>query len=439
MLKLFKFFVVTTLIFISAANNADQIPPEKRLNIKSFDLTLKETVVTYLYLDNDGFKNLVHHSLIRRLDESGVLATQDINSNQKVDVDISVDYIRHFPGDGTPFPGTSLSSPDIYLSIKVYNSDKTYLTYTSGRLVGSIGSFFGSATSSDYYQDMSYSVELTNTILAKISEVLPEKKPVLAASSEELKKVSTEYLEKLALQRAVVTEQYIPESVADDYIARLKSADLKSKPTIYKEIYYDWINSKKLFEFIKNDIENRYLVAKDSAEIKEIREAMNCLASSGIAEYSEFFDEIKAKSKNSAIKDEATDSQKILFHRMMQSKTVHITKDSNPEESWKINQYVRILKLPDAKSTELVLKEIYLKHKDNKYLLSVLAHILETNAFKQGAADYSEGTLGWACRIIGEAGDKQYLPLLQRVASEGNGEYIQKYGKKFSAVLAKAK
>jgi|GEM_PF-1391858 len=439
MLKLFKFFVIATLLFVSSASKSEQIPQGKSLNIKKFDLALKETVVTYLYLNGDDFKSLVNHSLTRRLDETGVLADPDTDPNQKVDVDIFVGYIRHFPGDATPFPVTSLSSPDIYLSIKIYESNKTYLNYESGKLVGSIGSFFGNATDKDYFKDMSYSVELTNTILSKISEVLPEKKPALTASGEEMKKVAQEYLEKLALQRVAITEQYIPESVADDYISRLKAADLKSRPKIYKEIYYDWINSEKLFEFIKNDISNRYLTAKDSVEIKEIREAMNCLAGSGIAKYSEFFDEIKTKSTDSAIRDEADDSQKILLRRLMQSKTVHITKDSNPQESWKINQYVRILKLPDNRSTELALKEIYNKHRNNKYLLSVLANILETNAFKNDGIDYSAGTLAWVCRILGESGDKQYLPLLQRVSSEGNSEYIQKYGKKFSVVLAKAK
>lgn len=438
MLKKIVFLMLLGWSFSACCSYADAVPSGAKIYIKKLDVGLVEYSMNYMYLNNDDFNRVIYNSLQRRLDSAGILA-KDNASEQVVNLDVSIVYFRRFPGDETPFPSTSLAAPDVNFKMKISDANHTYLDYESGMLKGSMGAWFGSASARDFYQEMIYVTELNNTLIRRIGGVLLDKVLPSVASDDEQKKISEEYIGFLSAERVLTSDQYIPDSVADDYINRLQTLDFKGRIAVYKEISRDWNNNKKLFSYIKDEISKKYKVATKSDDVKEVREAMSCLASSGLAEYQDFFVEIKEGATNKEIAEEAADSQKYLFKRAMQGKLVHSVKNSNLNESWKVNQYARLFHISDERISSRAAKEVYLNYLDNAYLQSVLAEMLEAEAFVVSFKyNKNEDLHQWACRILGESKNKQYLPLLKRLEVQAVSVGVQKYAKKFSKVLEKS-
>ncbi|HWV14973.1 MAG TPA: hypothetical protein VN030_06035, partial [Cellvibrio sp.] len=254
----------------------------------------------------------------------------------------------------------------------------------------------------------------------------------------EKQKIAAEYyalLNSVSLGKSI---DYIPDSVSDEYIKRLQSADFKSRIVAYQDIGRDWINSRKLFDFIKNEVSLKYNVEGDSDNTKEVREAMNALASSGLIEYSDFFKEIKSNAMDKKIADQVEDSEKILFRRAVQGSIIHSEVAVNPQESWKVNQLARTVLFSEPKLREGAAKNIYLNFIGNTYLLDTLASLLEKEAFKSNYATGMNANFHeWICRILGDSKDKKYLDLLNRAQKDARVESVRKYAVKYYKVLSK--
>src|SRR5690606_37588207 len=121
------------------------------------------------------------------------------------------------------------------------------------------------------------------------------------------------------------------------YIDRIKSDNQKQRIIAYQDISRDWLYSPRLFSVIKAQIETRYPIAKRRGDIKEVREAMNALASSGLEEYRSLLKTIQASSADKKILAETLDSEKILSRRASQISIVHDFTNANPQVSWRAN------------------------------------------------------------------------------------------------------
>src|SRR5690606_26278010 len=118
--------------------------------------------------------------------------------------------------------------------------------------------------------------------------------------------------------------------------------------------------------------------------------------------------------------------------------TVHDLTDANPQVSWRVNQYANILKLPNPKVRVWAVKKISQDYPKDEYLLALLADILEREAFK---SNYTTGRNSdfhaWICRVLGDSGNKSYLPLLQKVKSDASNEKVRDFADEYSNRLEK--
>ncbi len=424
------FFVLSIVVQAQTV----RIPEGAKFNLKNFDLDLTESVSTYFYLNRDGFKQVVYNSLRRRLQSAEVLSAT--NSPTDINLDIYVDYLRRFPGDQTPFPSSSLASPNFSIKIRISNEDHVFFQEESRELTIIGGTLFGTASNKDIDHDIKFIVGLTNTIMQKIATASPLTKISPLATNDEATETANEYLSLLEKMGIEKHKEYIPDAVADDYIKRLQSAEFKSRIVAYQDIGRDWINSKKLFDFIKNEISQRYTIEGDSDNTKEVREAMNALASSGLIEYHVFFKEIKASASDKKISNQVEDSEKILLRRAFQGAVVHNSSIVNAQESWKVNQLTRMLLLNDPKIREQAAKYIYANLMDNVYLLDTLAKTLENEAFKNSySTSLNANVHKWICRILGDSKNKKYADLLNKAKNDAVFEDVRKYATKYLKVL----
>lgn len=433
-----KKIIVSVMFFMWASIAQAQvasIPEGAKLNLNNFELDLTETVSTHFYLDRDGFKTVVYNSLRRRLQYAGLLS--EANNPGRINVDVYVDYLRRFPGDQTPFPSSSLASPNCYINIKVSDESQVFYNENTAELTILGGSFFGAATDSDIRNDIKFLNGLVNTIMQKIALAYPAAKINAVTSDAEGQATASEYYSLLKKASTETDANYIPESVADDYIKRLQSPDFKSRVVAYQDIGRDWVNTKKLFEFIKGEISQKYKIEGDSDNTKEVREAMNALASSGLPEYSDFFKGIKANATDKKIVSQVDDSEKILFKRSMQGSVVHGVSVVNSQESWKVNQLARMALFSEPKLKEQAAKNIYLNFINNTYLLDTLANIFEKEAFKNNYTTARNANFHeWICRILGDSKNKKYVDFLNKGKNEAVMESVRKYATKYSKVLS---
>lgn len=411
-------------------------PEGRQYHLKQVDVDVSQTVMTYQYIDNGGFQTVLHNTLARRLDASDMLA--DADETDAIDLTIYVDYVRRFPGDGTPFPASTQTAPEFYMHINAEDSSRTYFNQKT-ELMTITKDLFGFSSEREVGRDIGFLIGLANTILKRLADVTPGDNIDWKTTPEEAKLVDYEYRLLLSQRPAAAYGDYIPQEVAETYITRLQSEDQKKRVHAYQDIGRDWINNKKLFDVIQFELEKTYLTTKSGKDVKEVREAMNALASSGLEEYLQFFDTVEKSSADKKIVKQVKASKKILTQRSAQGNIVHNTVTMKPEKSWRENQYANMLLLTEPKMRVWATKKISQEYPKDEYLLDLLAQKLADEALKDNfIAGSNHDFHAWICRAIGSSGNKKYLPVLQKVKGEASQEKVREYAAEFLKVLEKS-
>ncbi len=268
-----------------------------------------------------------------------------------------------------------------------------------------------------------------------------------AAKTIDAKKVTAKYLLAHARQKSerkkannideslrVRNKQYIPESVADDYLTRLKAEKPKTRINVYKEIINAWLNSRVLFEVINQDVLQCGLNSSYK-QAKDIGWAMKALASSGEEKYVATLENVSANTTDKKIKKSADKAMEYFLKRKAPSRIVHDVNSMNSKLSWQENQLSNMIHSENIDLRMYAAKAIYREHLNNVYLTDLLAEKLEKESMSKrytmrcrffDDADFH----AWAVRVLAFSKNAKYKPLLENCAQKVR-EYAEKFLREF--------
>ena len=431
--KRFLSFLIVVLSLSFAASSYSSSPTMTLNNqyyIENVRVDLAQCCVFGLYLSEAQFTRLVQETIEYKLKEAGVtLASQPAEG--AISLDFRLDYRRNFVGDGTPFPIRNLRTPDYYFYLTASQGDQSVYSFESRKLTQNPIAVSGAGLSKEQEKDYGHGINVGALMAKQLISVIDGasfNKKVLAGEYIPI----VESVQSAVASDAAGSQDYIPESVIAGYLRVLEGSDQDARTDAYQEIRRGWFNSSRLFSAIAANIESGYK-AQDRSDIKEIREAMNALASSGDEAYSALFEKIDAdEAASRKVRAEASDSMKILQKRAALAGAVHDTATMDASQPWYINQLANRARSPDPKTAVYALKEIYRDYRDNPYLLTALATMLENeamvNSYKSGA---KTDVYAWAIRIVGLSGDAQYLELLKTLENDSPFDKVEDYAEEY--------
>lgn len=229
---------------------------------------------------------------------------------------------------------------------------------------------------------------------------------------------------------------YIPDAASKQLIANINNEKERERIKNYNRIRDGWIYTPELELAIINKINELIPTATADSSNKELRYAMNALASLGAESTIDTFKKIQnTPNLPYNVAKEILDSVTIFNDRRLLARRVHNTANFNNSESWDVNQLYNRLSFHDI---ELIsaMKEIFENHPDNDFLLKKLSSILESDMRHETWRDEVDS---WICKIIEKSGNKNYLPLVQTVEQKASSEKIQDYAKSAIKRLSKLK
>lgn len=415
---------------------AEQSPASWTLDPLVF--TLDQNIANDYYLPEAGFKEVLQSNLQRRLATSNKLV--DTPTADTLKIEVRVNYLRRFPGDLTPFPSSTVTSPNIFFGIRLLRNDEVWKSFHSKEMVANDATFFGRASIESLARDAGHLLAVSNTIIKTFNELVPDANIPPEPGEEEVKTTVDHYMTLKQQVPHYEFQRYIPEEVTEQYLAGISSSDRKVRLTTYSKLTRDWMNEPRVYNKIHEQLLQSYATATSKDDIKEVREAMNALASSGMDVYLPFFKEIKSSTADPAIVKQVDDSLKILTRRTRQNAVVHNTKTMHADFDWKTNQNINILKLPETGVRVALLKQIYRDKQWDVNLLQAIADELENSAFANAyRSGVNHDVHAWMCIVLGAAGNKTHQDLLQRMSEEATSDKVRKHAKDNFKKLRKIK
>lgn len=256
-------------------------------------------------------------------------------------------------------------------------------------------------------------------------------------SDEEMLEFQKQLIESTNQAFVYSRDSYIPDSVTTELIENINHKSGGERIDNYQRITTGWVYTPALQVAITNKIDELIESVAAGGNTKELRYAMNALASFGETESLETFKKIQTMPNiPSELVKELRDSMTIFHDRKLLVKRVLSSTDYNNAETWEVNQLHNRLNLPTNVELISAMKEVFEYHIDNKFLLNKVASILEQDLRHKSWRDEVDA---WACKTIERSGDKSYLTLVQNVESKAKSEKIQDYAESARKRLAKLK
>lgn len=407
--------------------------------ISSFKLDLTESVSFAQFLKEDEFSFVVRDSMELMLKRVNKLAAED--EARPVELDIYIDYYRRFVGDASPWPIASLAPPNLYITIKAQRDGKNVFSVQTKELVNLSGGFdFFLAKQPDYYKkDYARAYELAAELVSYIAKHAKDFAPPRPQELADLSLRAETYHAKFGAPSNPAMAFYVPDDAAEPYILALSDSSARVRINNLSAITQEWIFNEKLVAAVRAHIEElRQHPGNKDAE-KELRYAMNSLASFGLVEDLAVFEEINSTTgygKN--VYKEVEDSKNILKKRNDQNPLVHQFAPELAGQPWEIRQLVNRLNLADAKDVLQAISRVKQAYPQNTLLLDAMKARLEREALvlNYKARTYA-GVNAHFCRVIGSSGNPAYLEFLEMMAEKAVVDYTREHCEAGLEVMSK--
>ena len=426
------------LLVLSFAYAGNTFSDEPKFSIGEFNLHLVQNFYFGKYLVERDFSEVVEKELVAYLESAGRYSNK--KDSDSIQLNVFVEYYRRFPGDQTPFPRKVLAFPLVTFKFVGVKNGAEVINYQSKQLTNSAGSYFFGDGDNEIIKDYNFA----SSVALEISKEIAEHTPGFDYKNVDVKGLASRIQGyKIAFEkrnREVAFNAYIPDAEVAEFISGLDHPKPKERIRNYQNIKNQWFNNPVLFEAIEVKIRELYPTAKKGQPLKEVRYALNALASSGDMKYLALFQEIEAtEGVVDPILSEIDDSKEILQKRNRQVQIVHDPSTMNATKSWEVNQFSNRLLLNDSRELKETIKVISVKYGDNEYLLDKLEKMLLEEVAESGLkAMHRSDVHAWMCRALGQSKNKKYLTTLQEIKDNASAEKTKKYAKKFHKILSKS-
>lgn len=430
------FFLLVPPFAMSGEESPFSFAADTTFEVRQFELDLDQCCFWGEYMLEHQFARVVRFSFEDYLQKAGV---RMVGEDGEVLLDIRMDYHRQFHGDGTPIPMKRMRPPAFGFVIEAYRGNElAYRHQIANKVLRSAptqGLGEDIEMSKDYFYAFVFGGEIGKQLVGEIADLSEVKKISLSDYESVINDFKTQFFsEKVKVE----TTPYIPESVIDDYIARTRSDDINERIRAYIDIRNGWFNSERLFDAIVEQISRDY-TTQDKDVIKAVREAMNALGSSGMMKYELVLMAIGMRGDvDSAVHKEVSDSLEILEKRRAFNGRVHDVSRMDPGQSWIVNQLANRLQIQRAGIDDDAIREVNRHYSDNLYLGGVLVDILQSEAYASEHEARSRADFhAWAARTLGDSGNADFLPVLEKLKEKATYKKVRKHANKAFKQLRK--
>jgi hypothetical protein len=426
----FKIFSLGMFLLLTVCHSvyAGELDGAK-YKISTFKLDLAESVTYAQFLKEDEFSYVVRDSMELMLKRVNKLAAD--GDAQPVNLDIYVDYYRRFVGDASPWPIASLAPPNFFITIKAERDGKEVFLIKTRELVNLTGGYdFLQANKPDFYKkDYFRAYELAAEMVSYIANKAKDFSPPRAQELADLSVRAEFYHSRFGTPNNQTADFYVPDDAAEPYIVAIMDANRKVRINNFNAITREWIFNEKLVLAVRAHVEKLLQSSIDKDTEKELRYAMNALASFGLLEDLAVFEKIKNTSGYSKdVYKEVEDSNNILKKRNDQNLVVHNFETDPGDQTWEVKQLVNRLALADVKDLLQAISRVKRSYPREPIILNTMKTRLEKEAlvFNYKARMYSEVDAHF-CRVIGNSGNPEYLEFLEMMAKNAFMDYTREH------------
>lgn len=394
----------------------------------------------------DALEKRVRFYLEQSLAKTGLLANE--NDPYVIPVDLFVDYRRRLFGDASPVPAPKLAAPNVRITQKVFSSGHALREEVSKELTTNhFARLLPSNHTAKSVEETSFdgiAVWIANSLVENrdddIEAFLAHAKKIddqtVLSARYALEQRTQPDQNQVTVTAGLGNKNYISDGVVNDYIKRINDPDKKIRMTAYKALTKVWINAEAIFDVLESKVlaSHKSFDSETKENKDEIAWQMKSMASSGLPKYRKTLELLSESSPSSSVQKRAKSYLAYFDAQQSKADIVHDISTMSSDESWQINQLANMLNSGDAKLSSQAISIMYKNHKDNDYLLNIMAKRLEKESIRESYRSFaSEGDYAWFCRILGESGKSQYKPLLEKVAEKAQSKKVRKFAKKFSS------
>lgn len=398
-----------------------------KYKISSFKLDLAESVTYAQYLKEDEFSFVVRDSLELMLKRVNKLADEDAQT--PVGLDIYIDYYRRFVGDASPWSIAVLGPPNFIITMTASRDGKEIYSIKTKELINLSGSYdFLFANAPDYYKkDYFRAYELAAELVSYIANKSKDFAPPRPQELADLSVRAEFYHSKFGKPNTDAITFNVPDSAAEPYIVAILDADKKVRINNFDAITREWIFNEKLANAVRQHL-SKLITAPDKETEKELRYAMNALASFGLADDVSVFEKIRATTGYSKdVYKEVDDSINMLKKRNDQN-WIHIYGPETEGKDWEVRQLYNRLALADEKDLLSAISRIKRSYPKEELLLDKMQSRLEKEAliFNYKSRMYEKVDAHF-CRVIGNSGNAKYMGFLEMMSKNAAMDYTREH------------
>ncbi|WED29379.1 hypothetical protein L3V77_18290 [Vibrio sp. DW001] len=408
--------------------------------IESFEVDLAYRIYMEKYLDEERTTQVMRKQFETTLQQANLLASD--TSNNVLPINVYFDYRRVFAGEDTPFPSDVVSSPNFMYQITTFEqSEVMYIINSSKQIsLSSVGAFLDLFTKdTNVSRDALFSISAAHLAAEKLISVTP---------GIEFKEMSDEIYPEVAQYMKSVFEEYnhlitsglhtdyIPKSIAQDYIARLKSDNFETRKSAYKELQKQWNNQDEIYQYLESQLLSIYMSDLTEQQVDEVEYQLETIAMSGLINYQDTLKKISTQAKSESLKEMAWSNLEVLQSRKIRANNVHKPLPTEIVLDWKEHQLFNMIMSNDIYLQKTAVQRIYREFPKNEILLDALSLSLDEASSRsyyktQKRRDYH----AWLCRVLGMSENQKYKAKLDYTAINANWEKVRKYAMKYAAKL----
>lgn len=432
--------------YVGTNKNYSNIPTDiKYIKINKISSDIIQYTDFDGFIQTERFNSLIKDQMEYYLSQNNMLS-KGTDLTNTLEVNITIDFIRHFMGDLTPFPARVISSPEIssivsmnHMGKEVFYKHRKTREIRSQNIRGWTRLFKDNSDENIKIESLRDILNI-NTVARDLVLYLSynigkDTKSLNLKANKKRYPYFMDILAKSSLSNSSnPTIQYIPSSIATNYINQLKEADNSSeKIKIYKTIYKERLNTFTLFYYIRDDLLAKYEEAKSDNLIDELEWAIKVLASSGDLGY--YVSLLKVKS-NPLLKEEAEDSIRFLNKKYTEGQFVHHMDGMVEGRDWKHNQYVNMLNSNRNNLMVEAVKIIYREKLYEDYFLDAIKNILLNESTKNRyRTKMNTDAYAWMCRILGTSNKVKYKETLDTISRTAISAKVRAYAVKYADEL----
>lgn len=202
-----------------------------------------------------------------------------------------------------------------------------------------------------------------------------------------------------------------------------------------ESLSWSGVSSPKVYDLIESKLKT-LKNADSKAKVQEASWFSKALAYSGSDKYKNTLTDLASEAKSKKVRKYAEQSLTNLEQYKSWNSIISSNLAMAPTGRLQQTRVTNMLNASDLWLVRLGAKRVYHGHKSDQELISIAAKRLTSEyPLAKKSNDAQIDAIAWLIKALAESGEKQYQPLLKKIAKESKVKKVKKYAKKYADYL----